>query len=167
MKKSILSLAFLVVLATSLFSTEIEGFREFKWGCAPTSANFQISGVEDREKKSTYKLGNENFNIGDVTLSSITYNFFDNKLFNITMFEKGGGYKTFLSLIETFKAKYGNGKKDDILGYKYIWKTDKGYINIQYDSIRDYTAVTMIGNKFFDEFIVYKKQLAKQSANDL
>lgn len=156
------------MLATSLFSVEIEGFRDFKWGMSPTS----LTGKElieqsrdDREKIVSYKLQNENVYIGTIDVDSISYNFYDNKLYNVFVFYHGNSY--FISLRDTFVAKYGKGKKEDILGYKYSWTSPKGYIIISYDPIGETGGIYMIGNKFFNESLKHKEKLAKQSSKDI
>lgn len=168
MNRNIIGLVFLAVLATNLFSIEIEGFREFKWGISPTSIEgkeFIEKSVDEREKISMYELKNENVYIGTVDVDRIWYNFFDNKLYNVAIFYHGTSY--FLSLKDTFSAKYGNGKKEDILGYKYSWSGKTGNISISFDPIKERGMISIFGNNVTKEYIKHKEQLAKKSAGDI
>lgn len=159
---------FLATLATSLLSIEIEGFRDFKWGASPTSLNgkelVEVSR-DDREKTSDYKMQNENVYIGTVDADAIKYTFFEDKLYSVFIFYHGESY--FVSLKQTLDAKYGRGKKEDILGYSYSWISKKGRIAINFEPIREYGSIMMIGNKVFDEYIKHKEKLSKESSKDL
>jgi hypothetical protein len=168
MNRSIVGLVFLAVLVTNVFSVEIEGFREFKWGNSPTSIEgkeFIEVSLDEREKTSRYELKNENVYIGTVDVDRIWYNFFDKKLYAVTVFYHGKSY--FLSLKDTFIAKYGNGKQEDILGYKYSWSGKTGHISISFDPIKERGSINMFGKKVFDEYLKHKEQLAKQSVKDI
>lgn len=168
MKKSILSLVCIAIFVTNLVAVEIEGFREFKWGISPTSIEgkeFIEKSADEREKISTYELKNENVYIGTVDVDRIRYNFFDKKLYNVAIFYHGTSY--YLSLKDTFSAKYGNGNKEDILGYKYSWSGKTGYISISFDPIKERGMISIFGNNVAKEFIKYKEQLAKKSTGDI
>lgn len=168
MNRSIMGLVFLAVLITNLFSVEIEGFREFKWGISPTSIEgkeLMEKSADEREKTSRYELKNENVYIGSVDVDAIWYNFFDKKLYHVAIFYHGKSY--FFSLKDTLSAKYGNAKQEDILGYKYSWSGKTGDISISFDPIKERGSIHMFGKKILNESIKHNEQLAKQSAKDI
>lgn len=162
MKKSIMGLVFLAVSITNLFSVEIQGFRDFKWGSAP-SVDMVIIDKHDQTKEIKYKKLNENLKIGNIEIKSVIYFYFDNQLEAIRV---TSGKKEFEDISEILVAKYGGNTAPILIGDGYKWTSKSGEISIE-DDLHGEVTIIFIGHKIDKQKMLYEKKLIKQAADEI
>jgi len=163
------SLFLILVLMIFGFASDIEGFRDMKWGDNPSKlGKTTIVEKHPEEKSFIYKKNNESFKIGETLLDGIFYDFFDNKLETVIL--KFSSKKSLDSLKQAFEEKYGG--RGFIKQNKYIeeyYFVDGGPASISMNCNSSYSKcyIFISNTKILEEAEAYRKSVAKKGAKDL
>jgi hypothetical protein len=102
-------------------STNLNGFRDFRWG-------EKISSVEGLEKIDTdpgldgvieYFRPDDVLKLGKAELTSIVYSFWHDKLYTVTIWTQG--HSNYIALRNEVFKQFGKGSKSDKHHERYIW----------------------------------------------
>ncbi len=160
--------AFLIVLVLiiSCFASDIEGFRDMKWGDAPNKlGGSTITEKNLSEKVFVYKKDKESLSIGNTKLKGIYYSFFDNKLTSVIF--TFSGEDSLYKLKEAFETKYGGFIKPNKYSEDYYLTKDNANITIQCTSAFSKCYVFITNTKLYEEESSCRKSVAKKGAKDL
>jgi hypothetical protein len=141
MKRTLLALAVLLILAGSAFAQQYvsapppSDFRGMQWGThidnLPELAPVQEPGFDD-----TYFRRDESLKMDGAELVSVAYYFKDKRLYRVGVAYEGGTNHFFLK--EALMKRYGNGRQ---VGARQGWVWPHFSVEIAYDSASDRGAV--------------------------
>lgn len=118
----LISLLFLSISSIANASS-IEGFREMKWGDAPSKVGQHCTDrYYSNEKEFSCSKKGEKIKIGDVTIQDVTYSFFENKLYSIHI----KYISSFYNIEPILIAKYGEPEMKAFQPDMSVWKDPKG-----------------------------------------
>jgi hypothetical protein len=100
------------------------GFRDLHWGLEKAEINNLValhtpSGLKNVKE---YVRSQENLVWGDAELQSITYAFWKNKLYTLTIWTEG--YQNYDALRKMALITFGTGRQSDLSRQKYIWSDE-------------------------------------------
>jgi hypothetical protein len=111
MKKGIMLLIAVLLFVTQAFAgdnttTDVAGFRAYKWGDAPAvlGDNPKVAATFDDRQEKTLEKADESLKVGDIPLKKITYTFFNDRLYMVTV-QFSEEYAD--TLLQVLKEKYG------------------------------------------------------------
>jgi hypothetical protein len=113
-------------------------FRGHKWGMTTS----QIGGLklaEDDGKRKFYERTNDDKRIGDATVESIGYAFYQDRFHAVLIQFRGVSNAT--ALLRALQAKYGDGSRPNQYMDRYYWGLSASDVRISYD----YSDVTKEG----------------------
>ncbi len=133
---------FIIVIALSFASStkgiseEAEGFRGISWGTDFSLVKDVM--IHPRTDPSYggvkfYSRKDDPLEVGGVTLTSIQYGFWQNKLSDVDI--KFAGYDNFNKLKKVTAHKYGRPDKPNKLKNKYYWFTNATNIVMEYNKV--------------------------------
>jgi len=131
-------LIFLIATIGLTFQNEPEGFRDLKWGDAPTEDMIYFATVdEDRG----YTISNDKMYIGNAQFSHIVYVFYDQpeRLASVGLYFKGE--KNFDLLKTICRGKFGEETGSGF--FELDWEGQKAYIVLQYDMAEESGYLTL------------------------
>lgn len=146
------------------FGANTEGFRDIKFGDSPLK-----DMVLEKHDKATnikhYALKKDKFNIGEATLDSISYWYFDNKFMGSFMHFTGRG--NFNLLKETLESKHGEPYRPNRYMDNYMWTGGNTRLAITYSDVRGSGMIMLMNIEMSNMSDAYKKDIAAKGASDL
>ena len=143
---------------------DADGFRGIKWGT-------ELSAVQDMTQIGTdpsyggvkkYSKKSDELKIGGADLESIEYNFWQDKLFSVTINFKGSS--NFSSLKDATFEKFGKGSKPNRFMETYIWDGDITGMMLQYKEILREGHFYMFSKEINKQQKLYQAEKAKKGA---
>src|SRR5262249_17028909 len=141
---------------------DADGFRGIKWGT-------ELSAVQDMTQIGTdpsyggvkkYSKKSDELKIGGADLESIEYNFWQDKLFSVTINFKGSS--NFSSLKDATFEKFGKGSKPNRFMETYIWDGDITGMMLQYKEILREGHFYMFSKEINKQQKLYQAEKAKK-----
>lgn len=150
-----------------MLGAEADGFRDIKWGDAPRK-NMTFWSHDSTRNIKTYTINNDKMSVGEASITSIYYWYFDNKFMGVYLQNYGLG--DFNSLKATLEAKFGSSYKSNkstqYLDY-YMWSGGNTEITMKYNNYSGEGEIIIMNNSFSKESEQYKKNLAAKAVKDL
>jgi len=160
-----LKIILLILLYISqILGAEADGFRNVKWGDNPTK-DMTITSQDSTTNIKKYFMSNDKMSVGEATITSISYWYFDNKFMGV--FLQYNGMSNFTSLKATLESKYGSPHKPNRYIDYYMWIGGNTRVAIQYNKIKDDGIIMIMNDSLSKESEQYKKDLASKAVNDL
>ena len=109
-----------------------DGFCDLRWG----SRVANVEGLERRKTTSKfegvieYVRSNDISKVGDATLRSIIYAFWQDKLYTVTIWTKG--YSNYTALRDKVFKEFGPGRQIESTREKYLWSDIRSDIMLEY-----------------------------------
>lgn len=154
----------LIMLISMSFGADTEGFRDFKWGSAPTKSMI-LDSKDIHTNSKDYRIKNDKLSIATARLNYISYSFHNNKFMSVMMGYKGLG--NFQVLKETLESKYGSAYQPNQFIDDYYWFGGNSTIAISYSEIKDGGSIYMVNTAIKEEAEQYKSKIAAKGASDL
>lgn len=144
------------------FQNEPEGFRRLKWGIPP-HAGFGLQYALDSDGMRIYRILNDKMWLGDVSLTSIFYGFWNSKFVSVCLYFDG---KENYDLLKTIcESKFGEGIVLEFYGMSWLGNTT--IVVLTYDMIEDDGFLGMSGTVLYLEYMEARgKQLAEKAESD-
>ena len=98
------------------FLDQLNGFRDLKFGEPPKSSMILL---EDDGDLTFYRRDSDDMKVSDGELSEITYGFYKQQLFTVTLKTKGSANSK--ALLTTFNSAYGAGRQPTDYLQEYYW----------------------------------------------
>lgn len=163
------SLFLILVLIIFGFASDIEGFRDMRWGDSPSKlGKYVIDKKYQNENKIIYKRQSDELKIGNAKLDAIFYDFFADRLKTVII--KFSGNDNLFAIKQAFESKYGG--RGFIQPNKYLdqyFFVDGGpaKISIMCGRSASDCYVFISNDKLVEEADAYKKSTANKGAKDL
>lgn len=131
---AVVVLLMLVVMAGAAANEEEPVFRGLFWGDSLDVLEEVISLPLEEAGVTSYVRRGDRLELGPVPLEWITYDFFQDKLFRITLkFDHGH----FTDILEMFRVRYGMELSTNMIGSRYDWEQNGTSISLIWPLMRD------------------------------
>lgn len=154
----------LILCFNFMFGADSDGFRDIKWGDAPTK-EMVISKYDATTNIKKYYLQNEKLSVGEASITGISYWFFDDKFMGAFM--QFSGLSNFESLKSTLDAKFGNAHRPNKYLDDYMWMGGNTRVAIYYSKIKRSGMVMFVNDELAKQSDQYKKSIAAKAVNDI
>jgi hypothetical protein len=112
-----------------------DGFRDLQWGVHVN----EVDGLEmkpafsSQEETIEYVRPDDTLQIGDAVLASITYTFWRNRLYTVTVWTVDE--KNYNALRKVVFEQFGKGRQPDQSLEKYLWSSTATDMMLEYDKV--------------------------------
>lgn len=123
----------------------IEVFRGLAWGDPMTLLEDQIEKATDELGVKAYIKKEENLKLGSVPLTSLVYEFFEEKLFRITL---KFSHTYFQEMKEMLSIRYQAPKDNNVMLTRFDWEDGDTAITLNWPLLStDYTSIVTFESK--------------------
>lgn len=156
----------IILLSIFCFGSEINGFRDMKWGENSQKLGDTILEKENKNTKTQIRRKKEeNLTIGSARLIKIFYMFFDDRIFGVFgIFE---GRDNFEAIKAAFEAKYGQIDSAKNYTNEYFWFKGNVSISLNYNKFNNEGSFLISYKPISTESERYEKNIYSKGANDL
>jgi hypothetical protein len=170
--KKILFFSVFLCLSVSLIAQNLKaldtknGFRDFKFG-DDISTFKDLVEIEIGKDGLTkfYSITDDKLAIGTSELEKISYGFYKDKLFAITIATKG--YSNSRGVLKALQELYGNGTQENRFMEKYTWWGSKVWAFYEENSITKNAQIMFLSKPIVDQRTQDEKENAKKASDDL